>query len=236
MPPSRLEAFSDAVIAIAITVLVLGLHVPHAATAGGLWRAIGHEWPYFAGYALSFLTIGIMWVNHHALVHQLGRVSRPILYWNLYLMAWIAIVPFTTELLTENLKLASQLGWSYSGPAAPAAVVYNVSFAFAGTGFLAMWWHLVHHPELRVPGTDIHTAEVALRRSTRGPVLYVVPAVVSAFSPLVGVALAAGIALSFMVGPDTADREQLIDADETARRRQEEAAWDRSSWEPPAEA
>ena len=57
----------------------------------------------------------------------------------------------------------------------------------------------------------------------------------SAFSPLVGVALAAGIALSFMFGPDTADREQLIADDETARRNQQDAAWDRSSWEPPTE-
>jgi len=89
MSSGRLEAFSDGVIAIIITIMVLELKAPHDGTVRGLLAL----WPVFLSYALSFLVVAIMWVNHHHLMHAVRRVDGPLLWWNNGLLFWMSLIP-----------------------------------------------------------------------------------------------------------------------------------------------
>ena len=95
---NRLEAFSDGVIAIIITIMVLELKVPHETTPEALLRVT----PVFLSYALSFVVVAILWVNHHHLVHTMARAGGRILWLNNNLLFWLSLVPFTTGYLGEN--------------------------------------------------------------------------------------------------------------------------------------
>jgi uncharacterized membrane protein len=98
MGKSRLEAFSDGVLAIIITIMVLELKVPHGAELENLQEL----WPVFLSYVLSFLYIGIYWNNHHHLLHTVKHVTGGILWSNLHLLFWLSLVPFTTGWMGEN--------------------------------------------------------------------------------------------------------------------------------------
>lgn len=98
MGTNRLEAFSDGVLAIIITIMVLDLKVPHDTGLVALWPLF----PVFLGYLLSFIYIGIYWNNHHHMLHVNKRVSGPILWANLHLLFWLSLVPFVTAWMGEN--------------------------------------------------------------------------------------------------------------------------------------
>jgi uncharacterized membrane protein len=98
MNKTRLEAFSDAVIAIIITIMVLELKVPHGADLATLVPL----WPIFLSYVLSFVYLGIYWNNHHHMLHASGKVTGPILWANLHLLFWLSLFPFTTGWMAEN--------------------------------------------------------------------------------------------------------------------------------------
>src|SRR5439155_20851598 len=98
MNSSRVEAFSDGVFSIAATLLVLQLHVPTPAE-GDFGRALLSQWPTYASYAVSFTTIGVIWVNHHTLFSQVRKVDRPLLLMNLLLLLSVSTIPFPTALL-----------------------------------------------------------------------------------------------------------------------------------------
>lgn len=98
MGKGRLEAFSDGVLAIIITIMVLELKVPHGATAEALLPLL----PVFLSYVLSFVYLGIYWNNHHHLLHTVHRVTGPILWANLYLLFWLSLIPFATGWMGEN--------------------------------------------------------------------------------------------------------------------------------------
>jgi len=98
MTKTRLEAFSDAVIAIIITIMVLELKVPHDTSFDALMKL----WPVFLSYAVSFLMLGIYWGNHHHLVHTIKEVRGSILWANLHLLFWLSLIPFATAWMGEN--------------------------------------------------------------------------------------------------------------------------------------
>jgi uncharacterized membrane protein len=98
MTKTRLEAFSDAVIAIIMTIMVLELKVPHDAS----WHALHELWPVFLSYIVSFLMLGIYWGNHHHLVHTIKEVRGGILWANLHLLFWLSLIPFATAWMGEN--------------------------------------------------------------------------------------------------------------------------------------
>lgn len=98
MNKGRLEAFSDGVIAILITIMVLELKVPH----GEDWHALAPVIPVFLCYVLSFAYLGIYWNNHHHMLHTCKRVTGPILWANLHLLFWLSLIPFTTGWMGEN--------------------------------------------------------------------------------------------------------------------------------------
>ena len=98
MGKGRLEAFSDGVIAIIITIMVLELKVPHGAD----WATLLPLWPVFLSYVLSFIYVGIYWNNHHHLLHTASQVTGGALWANLHLLFWLSLVPFVTGWMGEN--------------------------------------------------------------------------------------------------------------------------------------
>jgi uncharacterized membrane protein len=98
MPTNRMEAFSDGVIAILITVMVLELNIPHGTT----WSALHESWPALLSYVLSFIYLGIYWNNHHHMLMVTGAVSGLVLWANLHLLFWLSLIPFTTGWMGEN--------------------------------------------------------------------------------------------------------------------------------------
>lgn len=98
MGKNRLEAFSDGVLAIIITIMVLEMKVLH----GSDWETLSRLWPVFISYVLSFIYIGIYWNNHHHLLHSIHKVSGGVLWANLHLLFWLSLLPFTTGWMGEN--------------------------------------------------------------------------------------------------------------------------------------
>ena len=112
----RLEVFSDGVIAIAITLLVLDIKVPDS-HQGQLVHDLGQQWPTFAAYVLSFAVIGIMWVSHHSMFERIREIDRGLLFSNLLLLLGIAFLPFPTSLLAQYARgggSKSLIGSTYS--------------------------------------------------------------------------------------------------------------------------
>lgn len=121
MTKSRLEAFSDGVLAIIITIMVLELKVP----LGHDWADLGALWPKFLSYALSFVYVAIYWNNHHHLLHATRTVNGAILWANLHLLFWLSLFPFVTAWAGESGFLPVPMA-SYSAVALAAAVAYAV--------------------------------------------------------------------------------------------------------------
>jgi len=119
MTKNRLEAFSDGVIAIIITIMVLELRPPH----GSSWHELGALTPKFAAYVLSYIYLGIYWNNHHHLMHAVERIDGAIMWANLYLLFWLSVVPFTTAWMGE-----------FPGTPEPA-MLYGFSLLMAAVGY-----------------------------------------------------------------------------------------------------
>jgi len=127
MTTSRLEAFSDGVIAIIITIMVLELRAPAQPTLAALLKVA----PIFISYALSFLVAAIMWVNHHHLVHAVRSVTARLLWSNLYLLFWMSLIPFVTDYAGKN----------YHEPMAVA--LYGLDLSLCATGFYLLRTELI---------------------------------------------------------------------------------------------
>ncbi len=140
MPTSRVEAFSDGVFAVAITLLVLDLATPM--TSGSLIGALADKWPQFAAFAISFVVIGIVWVNHHTVFHRLKRVDRPLLFINLGLLMSVVLIPFVTSLFALYLT-------HRTAQAAVAGALFNGALLLMALSFLAVNLWVNTHPELR---------------------------------------------------------------------------------------
>ncbi len=121
MGKGRFEAFSDGVLAIIITIMVLELKVPHEATL----EALAMLWPIFLSYVLSFVNVGIYWNNHHHLLHAVKRVTGGMLWANLHLLFWLSLIPFTTGWMGEN-HFASTPVALYGLNLLLAAVAYTI--------------------------------------------------------------------------------------------------------------
>ena len=138
MRVSRLEAFSDGVFAIAATLLVLELRVP--ADGHDLTNEVLALWPAYAAYLVSFLTIGIIWVNHHSLLEHCRRVDRRFLYLNLALLVAVGIVPFPTALVGRYILV--------EGAATPALVVYGLGAVLIAIAFSGIFFYATHDGRL----------------------------------------------------------------------------------------
>ena len=172
MPTGRAEAFSDGVFAIAITLLVLSLVV---SGHGTLTSQLLAAWPRYFAYVVSFLTIGIMWMNHHTILAHVQRVDRPFLVINLFLLMGVVAIPFPTALVADNLT-------GNGGTA--AAVTYGLVMIAISLSFSALWIYVATH----APALGAAVPPEALRRSipgfTGGLIAYVVGTLIALFRPL----------------------------------------------------
>ena len=190
---ARVEAFSDGVMAIAITLLVLTLHVPttdEAAAAGGLLPALLAQWPAYVAYIASFVTIGIIWLNHRALIDAIDHFDWLLHWLNLMLLLGVVTLPFSTELMATYIVAGGQ-------DAAVATALYGALALVMALPWSLIWIHLRNNPDLLAAGFDSAHASAALRRNRWGPVIYGVAALVALAAPLVALALYALIAAFF---------------------------------------
>lgn len=170
----RVEAFSDGVFAIAITLLVLDIGVPENAFAD-LPRAILHEWPEYLGYATSFLTIGGLWLAHHAVFRRLRSANNAVMRINLLLLMAVSFLPYPTRLVAEAIRSSS---------AERAAVVfYGLSLLAISVLFSILWAAIAHDRELLRP--EVGDDEVRAITAAASPNIgfYVAVTVVAIVAP-----------------------------------------------------
>jgi uncharacterized membrane protein len=186
---ARLEAFSDGVIAVAITLLALNLAV-EGPGHGPLLEQLANHWPAFVAYLISFFTIGIIWVNHHALVQDLARVDRTLLFMNLALLMFVVAIPFGTALMAMYLTQDSpDARW--------AMVIYCAIFEGMAISFAAIFgWSLGegrrHHP---IPREAQRSAWI---RFTIGGLIYVIAIAAAVVSPLVALTMVGLVAVYYI--------------------------------------
>jgi uncharacterized membrane protein len=188
MTKNRLEAFSDGVFAVAITLLVLELNVP---AGEHLWHQLKEEWPSFAAFFVSFWVIGIIWVNHHGVVDHLKRADRGVLYLNLFVLMTVVFIPFSTALMAEHLKSGADEN--------VAAAVYAGAFLAMAVTFGGLWQYITRHREtLGVELTDEEVRRRSLAFQIGNP-FYAIALIVAFISPAVVLVIIGALALYYMV-------------------------------------
>jgi TMEM175 potassium channel family protein len=178
----RLETFADGVFAIAITLLILEIHIPEE--GAHLDQALLNQWPSFLAYVLSFITIGIMWVNHHRMFTLIGRANSTFLLLNVIFLLPVAFVPFPTALIARHIL---------DDGAGVAVVVYGVTMALIALMFDVLFLYAMRRgllaieltPESRPRGAWVYQA---------GPVIYLVGSALAAVSPIISLLIFAALA------------------------------------------
>lgn len=182
MGKGRLEAFSDGVIAIIITIMVLELKVPH----GGDLHALSALWPIFASYTSSFIVVGINWNNHHHLLNSVKQVTGAVLWANLHLLFWLSLMPFAT-------------GWMGENHFAPMTVsLYGVVLFMTGVAYLILARTLTGRHNLQSEATIQAGANLKLKVSM---VLYLVGISLAFVNEWISLALYASVAVIWFI-PD----------------------------------
>ncbi len=202
MTTNRLEAFSDGVFAIAITLLVLELNVP---AGDHLWHQLKEEWPSFAAFFVSFWVIGIIWVNHHGVLDHLARADRGVLYLNLLLLFTVVFIPFPTALLAEHLKSGAD--------ERVAAIVYSGAFLAMSLAYGFLWTYITNRKQLL--GVELTGDQVRRisRRFQIGTPFYAVQLAFAFINPAVVLVINAALAVYYMVA---GMRSPVADADRGA--------------------
>ncbi|HEU0277961.1 MAG TPA: TMEM175 family protein [Rhodanobacteraceae bacterium] len=193
MHKGRMEAFTDGVIAVIITIMVLQLALPRAAT----WQALAADLPVFLSYVLSFAYVGIYWNNHHHLLHAVERVNGKVLWANLFFLFWLSLFPFTTSWLSQ----------SHPVPAAVPTALYGIVLLLAALAWI---------PLLRALIAANGGNESGLARALRGdwktiasPIGYVIGIAVAPFAPILSCAIYAVVAILWFI-PDRRLEADLI--------------------------
>jgi uncharacterized membrane protein len=195
---NRLEAFSDGVFAIAITLLILGVELPRG--GGSLGHELAHLWPAYVAYAVSFLTIGIMWVNHHDVFRQIGRVDRTFLLINVLFLMFIAFLPFPTRVVADHIK--------HPEGRQAAAIVYGVTMIGIAVGYGAIWFYAAIGRRLLRPDADPRVVSGISRSFAPGVPAYTVSTLVALVSPIASLAMFAGLALFYVLSSSVFGRDE----------------------------
>ena len=171
----RVEAFSDGVFAIAITLLVLDLKVPAPATLGTapLGPALARQWPTFLAYLASFATILVMWVNHHRMLDHLRHADGAFLFLNGLLLLFVTFVPFPTSLVADYLLLPQ---------GRTAALIYAGTYVALAIAFNLVWSYATGDERLLLRSTDRARVRALSRQYRTGPALYVAALLVAFWS------------------------------------------------------
>jgi uncharacterized membrane protein len=214
----RAESFSDGVFAVAITVLVFNLLPIADKTAGFLTvrgsNGLTHYWPAYLAYVVSFLTIGIMWVNHHTMLSQVTLVDRRVLILNLFLLMGIVAIPFPTALVADHLTGTD----GGAGQARVAAVTYGLVMIAISIGFAALWLYLAAHQQALGARRKVQVPRMSTFRFTAGNFGYVAGTVIAFVSPVAALIIFGLLAVYYMFEhlPDpSGDGEAESDSDDS---------------------
>jgi uncharacterized membrane protein len=189
METGRLEAFSDGVFAIAITLLILAVGIDQARASGSLSHQLLHLWPAYIAYVVSFVTVGIMWINHHQILRHFAGVDRIMLLLNTLLLMLIAFTPFPT-------RVVAQFAHSDSDRRA-AALLYGINFTLTAVLFLAVW--LYGSRRLLRPDADMREVSGITRSYAPGAPLYATATLIAFASPVTSLIMFAGLALFYAI-------------------------------------
>jgi uncharacterized membrane protein len=210
----RAESFSDGVFAVAITVLVFNLLSIASATAHSLdARALLHQWPAYLAYVVSFLTIGIMWLNHHWMLSAVSRVNRPVLVLNLLLLMGIVAIPFPTALVADHLN--------DGGAGKVATVTYGLVMIAISIPFAALWIYLAAHQHELMARRRVRTPRLSTLRFTAGNAGYVAGTIIALFVPVAGLIIFGLLAVYYLFShlPDPATGEEADGGEDGATER-----------------
>jgi len=193
----RVEAFSDGVFAIAMTLLVLNVRVPNTDQPGQLGSLLWQQWPSYLAFVISFAFIGIMWVNHHRLFVHIRRIDHMLLVLNGALLLGVTAVPFPTAVLAQYLGKADEKAATmlYAGTYVVVAVFFNVLWRYAASGH-------------RLLGEEVDEAEVnrITRQYAYGPLLYLACFVLAYINVAASLALNVALAIFFALPPNKVAR------------------------------
>lgn len=192
-PTDRLEAFSDGVTAIAITLLVLEVRVPNeevVAAAGGLPRALLEIWPVNLGYLLSFLIIAILWANHHDIFRHVARTDHYLVLINLLFLFCVAFIPFPTALMADNLGHAGER---------TAVIVYAGWILLTALSYSLLWWYPSAGGRLLAADVDQAAVAAITRRFRLGPPSYVLAFILAWIYPPASLGLLVLLALVYVL-------------------------------------
>jgi uncharacterized membrane protein len=184
---ARVEAFSDGVIAIAITLLVIELKVPHVDDHGpGLFAALAGQWNQYLAYLVSFWSIGLAWVIHHTLFNYIRRTTHTLLLLNLLFLLCVAIVPYPTAIVAEYLQIR--------GEQSTAVMVFSALWLLLAIALNVLWWYATSRGlvDARVAPSDV---AAMTRRLVFGPPLYLLALLLAlvSFEAAVAVYLLIGV-------------------------------------------
>ena len=189
----RVAAFSDGVFAVAITLLVVGIPMPQAKT-GQLAQALRGQWPSYVAYGISFLTIGIVWVNHHGTFARVARVDRPLLFINLVLLMSVCFIPFPTNLLSHYVA-------GGGADATVSAFVYAATMTGMSVAFGVLWIYTIHrrllHQE-QLQQLNPRRMRIVIVRFAGGGLIYAACMALAFVSPLLDLMLFALLAVYYV--------------------------------------
>jgi uncharacterized membrane protein len=221
----RAESFSDGVFAVAITVLVFNLLPIASQTSLGAGHPaltaayLGRAWPAYLAYMVSFLTIGIMWLNHHTMLAKVSKVNRTVLILNLVLLLGIVAIPFPTALVADHLTAHGGVG----SPASVAAVTYGLVMIVISVGYASVWIYLAAHQEELGARQKVRTPRLTTFRFTAGNGGYLAGTLIAFFWPMAALIIFGLLAVYYMFEhlPDpsaAADELGQADADGLTER------------------
>ena len=174
MSPGRLETFADGVFAIAATLLILSVDGRVGGSGADLGRELTHAWPSYVAYAVSFVTIGIMWVNHHTLMAQVGQVDRRFLLATVVFLMCIAFIPFPTRLAAEHV---------HGEGARAAALAYGFTLTATAVMFSVIWFYASIGRRLLRDDADPRVVKGITRSYLPGPWIYLTATLIAFASP-----------------------------------------------------
>lgn len=184
--PGRLEALVDGVFAIAMTLLVLDL--PKPAGSRHLAHDLLHQWPVYAAYLVSFVTVGLLWIEHHGMMSAVREVNRRFLERTLVFLLFISIIPWPTALAAQYADTGSQ--------ASVAAILYAATMLLMGLSFWTGWRYLAEHPAM--VAEPARTAfRAGARRALLGGLVYILAIALAALSAKASFAIDALVAIYF---------------------------------------
>jgi len=190
----RLETLSDGVIAIAATLLVLQFGRVHLRNDEGLFHALRDLWPSYMAYVVSFAVIGLIWVAHHTMFERISTVDRPLLFLNLALLLGVAFIPWPTSLLADFIR-------DDNFNASVATAFYSFTMTLIGLVFVAMWAHLVRHPERTIESVTRVQLRRSLRLASVSPIVYGATIGLAFLSPYLCLVIYVLLAVYFARGP-----------------------------------